>query len=154
MVLGMNYNYDLDTWLPAPPPRKSNGQFVKGHTPHNKGKKWSEYMDGRKARKIKRILLSYRQVNHNIGGWNKKQIVGISIDGKACVFESSKDVERKLGLTARNVRHCCEGKRNIVGGIFFMWAENWNGSTELSDEQKRKYEIAMKRAASRQRKSA
>lgn len=57
-------------------------------------------------------------------------------------------------LKIAEVRHCCEGKRNIVGCIFFMWAENWNGSTELSDEQKRKYEIAMKRAASRQRKSA
>ena len=27
------------------------GQFLKGHVPHNKGKKWSEWMDGRKAKK-------------------------------------------------------------------------------------------------------
>ena len=24
------------------------GRFLKGNTPHNKGKKWSEWMDGRK----------------------------------------------------------------------------------------------------------
>jgi hypothetical protein len=30
-----------------------------------------------------------------------------------------------------------------------MWADNWNGSTELTAEQRRKYEIAMKRKASK-----
>ena len=30
-----------------------NGRFLKGHVPHNKGKKWIEWMDMRKAKKIK-----------------------------------------------------------------------------------------------------
>lgn len=140
--------WDLDQMIGYKPKPKP-GRYPKGHVPHNKGKKWSEWMDGRKARRVKRILLEHRQVNHNIGGWNAKQVVGISIDGKACVFESSKDVERKLGIESRNVRCCCEGKRNLAGGLFFMWAENWNGSTELTAEQRRKYEIAMKRKASK-----
>lgn len=83
----------------------------------------------------------------------KKQVVGISIDGKACVFESSKDVERKLGIESRNVRGCCEGKRNLAGGLFFVWAENWNGTTELTENQKRKYEIAMKRKETKWKKT-
>ena len=140
--------WDLDQMIGYKPKPKP-GRFYKGMTPHNKGKKWADWMDGRKQRKVKRILLEHRQVNHNIGGWNAKQVVGISIDGKACVFESSKDVERKLGIQSRNVRGCCEGKRNLAGGLFFMWAENWNGSTELTAEQRRKYEIAMKRKASK-----
>lgn len=140
----MNCNFDLDCLLGAKPKiQRKNGRFVKGHIPHNKGKKWDEWMDGRKQRKVKKCLIHIG--NSTLPGWNKKQVVGISIDGKACIFESSKDVERKLGIESRNVRGCCEGKRNLAGGLFFMWAENWNGKTELTDKQKRKYEIAMKR---------
>jgi hypothetical protein len=138
--------WDLDQMIGYKPKPKP-GRFYKGHTPHNKGKKWSEWLDGRKKRKILKNLTHVGRPD--IGGWNEKQVVGISIDGKACVFESSKDVERKLGIESRNVRGCCEGKRNLAGGLFFMWADNWNGSTELTAEQRRKYEIAMKRKASK-----
>ena len=41
----------------------TNGQFLKGLTPHNKGKKWEDYMDMRKAKRIKRIALS--NLKHN-----------------------------------------------------------------------------------------
>lgn len=35
-----------------PPTRnKKNGRFLKNHKPHNKGKRWSEWMDGRKKKK-------------------------------------------------------------------------------------------------------
>jgi hypothetical protein len=138
--------WDLDQMIGYKPKPKP-GRFYKGHTPHNKGKKWSEWMDGRKQRRVRKNLTHVGRPD--IGGWNAKQVVGISIDGKACVFESSKDVERKLGIESRNVRCCCEGKRNLAGGLFFMWAENWDGSTELTAEQRRKYEIAMKRKASK-----
>lgn len=148
----MNYAYDLDCLIGTRPQiQRKNGRFVKGMTPHNKGKKWCEWMDGRKQRKVRKCLL--HNGRPDIGGWNKKQVVGISIDGKACVFESSKDVERKLGIESRNVRGCCEGKRNLAGGLFFMWAENWNGTTELTDKQKRKYEIAMKRKETKWKKT-
>lgn len=147
----MFLSYDLDCLIPAKPQRKANGKFAKGHIPHNKGKKWCEWMDGRKARRVNRNLT--HTGNPTLPGWNKKQVVGISIDGKACVFESSKDVERKLGIESRNVRGCCEGKRNLAGGLFFMWAENWNGTTQLTDEQKKKYEIAMKRKETKWKKT-
>ena len=148
----MNCNYDLDCLFPPKPiKQRNNGRFVKGMTPHNKGKKWCEWMDGRKHNKVRKNLL--HNGRPDIGGWNKKQVVGISIDGKACVFESSKDVERKLGIESRSVRRCCEGKGNLAGGLFFMWAENWNGTTELTDKQKRKYEIAMKRKETKWKKT-
>lgn len=148
----MNQSFDLDCLIGAiPQKQRKNGRFVKGMTPHNKGKKWCEWKDGRKARRVKRNLT--HPGNPTLPGWNKKQVVGISIDGKAYIFESSKDVERKLGVQSRNVRKCCEGKRNLVGGIFFMWADNWNGKTELTDEQKKKYEIAMKREETKCRKT-
>jgi hypothetical protein len=148
----MNQSFDLDCLIGTiPQKQRKNGRFVKGMTPHNKGKKWCEWMDGRKQRKVRKCLI--HTGNPILPGWNKKQVVGISIDGKACVFESSKDVERKLGIESRNVRGCCEGKRNLAGGLFFMWAENWNGTTQLTDEQKKKYEIAMKRKETKWKKT-
>ena len=75
--------WDLDQLLGQKPKRKPNGRFVKGHVPHNKGKKWSEWMDGRKRRKVLKCLeLGRIKGNPNIGGWNRKAVVGISIEGK------------------------------------------------------------------------
>lgn len=143
--------WDLDLMIGFKPKRKPKGRFAKGHVPHNKGKKWSEWMDGRKRRKVLKCLeLGRIKGNPNIGGWNRKAVVGISIEGKVCIFESSRDAGKKLGIEERNIRSCCEGKRNLAGGIFFQWAENWNGKTELTDEQKRIYDISIKRKATRE----
>lgn len=50
-----------------------NGRFLKGSIPHNKGKKWKDYVDGRKKRKMlkglglvavgyfEKLLLNYQQ---------------------------------------------------------------------------------------------
>lgn len=88
-----------------------NGRFLKGLTPHNKGKKWEDYMDMRKAKRIKRIALSNLKPNMNIGGWNSKQIVAIKDNQLFGVYKSSNDAERKTGVCARNIRSCCHYKR-------------------------------------------
>lgn len=107
-----------------------NGQFLKGLTPHNKGKKWEDYMDMRKAKRIKRIAVANLKHNMNIGGWNAKQIVAIKDNKLFAVYASSNDAERKTGVCARNIRSCCNYKRKRAGGYQWFF-ENDNTWCEL-----------------------
>ena len=110
----------------------TNGQFLKGITPHNKGKKWEDYMDMRKAKKVKRIAMANLKPNMNIGGWNARKIVAIKDNKLIGVYKSSNDAERKTGICARNIRSCCNYKRKRAGG--FRWFfENDNEWCKLID---------------------
>lgn len=101
-----------------------NGYFIKGRTPHNKGKKWSEWMEPEKQEKVIRNL--HRNGNPSaIAGKNAIKIIGIK-NGKFCPFESAKDAERKLGICARNIRTVCKGQRKLAGG--------WQWFNENSNE--------------------
>lgn len=115
--------------LPPEPVEKVNkktGCFLKGHVPHNKGKKWSEWKDGRKQKKVKRIALQNLRPRPEIGGWNKKQCIGIDKNGRWSVFESSNDAGRKLGLDGSLIRRCCRKQKghHQTGGIRFFWADD------------------------------
>ena len=99
-----------------------NGQFLKGHIPHNKGKKWSEWMDMRKAKKIKRIGMMNLHGRKDIGGWNACPIFAIDNDGNIVGwFASSNDAERKTGICARNIRKVLHGERKTAGG--YKWVK-------------------------------
>lgn len=101
------------------------GRFLKGVAPHNKGKKWSDYMDGRKHNKVLKCL--QRIGNPKLAGSNAIRIVGIK-DGKLLsVFESSNHAYRKTKICARNIRSCCHKKRNHAGGVkwFFETDNEW-----------------------------
>jgi hypothetical protein len=102
-----------------------NGRFNKGHEPFNKGLKWDDYMDMRKAKRIKKNLLLGKG-RKDIGGWNKKKVIGI-IDGKWFVFASAAKAAEKTGLNRRNISHCCAGDRKKCGGImwFFESSNEW-----------------------------
>ena len=97
----------------------TNGQFLKGITPHNKGKKWEDYMDMRKAKKVKRIAISNLKPNMNLGGWNAKPVVAIKDNELVAVYGSSVEAEKNTGICARNIRSCCNYKRKRAGG--FRW---------------------------------
>lgn len=96
-----------------------NGTFLKGHIPHNKGKKWAEWMDMRKAKKILRIGMKNLKGRSDIGGWNKKPVVAITLDGRWFYFESAANAERITGLIRRNITRCCQGKCKHCGK--FQW---------------------------------
>lgn len=103
------------------------GRFMKNSIPHNKGKKWKDYIDGRKKRRmLKGLELGRKQGNPNLAGANALKIVGIK-NGKFCVFESSEDAFRKTNICARNIRSCCSGKRKTAGGVswFFESDNKW-----------------------------
>lgn len=102
-------------------PKRANknvltGRFVKGCVPHNKGKKWSEWMDGRKCKKVLNNL--QRVGNPNLAGWNARKVVGLK-DGKFRIFKSCSDAGRQLGIQQRNINSCCNKKRKTAGG--FLW---------------------------------
>lgn len=68
-----------------------NGRIMKGNVPHNKGKKWSEWMDGRKQRKVRRLLKSYHgrpMRRSEFSGRPKKQIIAVTKDGRFLCFSS------------------------------------------------------------------
>lgn len=112
----------MELHIPIERPQRNavNGRFLKGHVPHNKGKKWSDYMDMRKVKRIKRIALQNLRPNADIGGWNKKAVVAIDDDGNiAGWFESSFDAMKKTGIHHRNIRKVCNGGRGKAGG--FRW---------------------------------
>ena len=114
-----------------------NGQFLKGHIPHNKGKKWSNYMDMRKAKRIIRIAKkNLLPGNPNIGGWNKKKVVMVTSKGNWVVFESATEAASKMGLERRNISHCCEGKRQRCGGRWWFFFDDDRWITQLRMIQK------------------
>lgn len=112
----------MELYIPIERPHRNlkNGRFLKGNVPHNKGKKWSEWMDGRKINKVRRIAMANLRPNMAIGGWNAKPIIAYTDDQLYVAwFASSADAERKTGIWARNIRSVCEGKRKKAGG--FRW---------------------------------
>lgn len=112
----------MELFLPIERPQynPTNGQFLKGHVPHNKGKKWSDYMDMRKAKRILRIAKKNLKPNMDIGGWNKKAVVAVDVEGNVVGwFASAMDAEKKTGICKRNINSVCNGKRKHAGG--FKW---------------------------------
>ena len=108
-----------------------NGQFLKGHVPHNKGNRWEDYMDMSKASRIKKNLeLGRKQGNPSMAGWNAKPVVAIKDGRLRGVYKSSNDAERKTGVCARNIRTVCAGKRRRAGGYEWYY-ENDNRWIEL-----------------------
>lgn len=104
----------------------TNGQFLKGKKPFNKGVPMSEWMDGRK---IKRVLKGLnRNGRKDIGGWNKKSVVAIK-DGKFMgQFNSSQEAGKRTGIQSRNIRKVCNKERNKAGKMnwFFESDNSWH----------------------------
>ena len=112
----------MELYIPIERPQynPTNGQFLKGHVPHNKGKKWADYMDMRKAKRIIRIAKQNLKHNMSIGGWNKKAIIAVDDEGNVVGwFSSANDAEKKTGICSRNINSVCNGKRKHAGG--FKW---------------------------------
>lgn len=102
-----------------------NGRYLKGHIPHNKGKKWSDYMDMRKAKRVKRIAINNLKPRMDIGGWNAIPVVAYTDEEEYVAwFASSEDAERKTGIIARNIRSVCQGKRKRAGGYYWRYEKS------------------------------
>ncbi len=116
----------MELYLPPPPAikNKQTGHFLKGHTPHNKGKKWDEFLSKEHQKQALKNLS--RKGNPNLAGWNKKEVIAIKNGKIFGVFKSANDAGRKLNLIASNIRLCCRGKRKRCGGIYWFWEADFD----------------------------
>lgn len=106
---------------------KKNGQFLKGHEPFNKGKKWEDYLPEEKIERMRKQILSMcGQGRKDIGGWNKKAVVAIKNGEFYGYFESCIDAAKKLKVQSRNVSHVANGKRKRCGGYEFYFESDFN----------------------------
>ena len=123
-------------------PRQSynlqNGRFLKGRESFTKGKPWSEWMPKKSQKKILKNLDKVRPKggNPNLPGCNRKKVVMVTPKGNCVVFNSATEAAEKLGLTRRNISHCCEGKRHRCGGRWWFFFDDDRWAVQLNKIQK------------------
>ena len=97
-----------------------NGRLLKGHTPHNKGKKAAEYTSKKNLKKMRENLRKGSNMDKSyIVGVRSIPIVAIKDGELVGTFKSASDAERKTGILSSNIRAACLGKRKTAGG--FQW---------------------------------
>ena len=115
-------SYELNfTEIPKTDRNLKTGRFLKGMTPHNKEKKWSEWMDGRKQKKVLKQALknleTARRLGHcgKAGGRNKKPIIAVLGNGEWLIFPEGKSAAKWCGGNRYNVGRCCrENERTTL----------------------------------------
>ena len=106
-------SYELTfTDIPKTDRNLKTGRFIKGMTPHNKGKKWSEWMDGRKQKRVKKQALANldkgrRTKGRLYGGRPKRKVIAVTDEGEFFVFAHAKKAVEWSGGCPDNIRRCC-----------------------------------------------
>ena len=100
-----------------PTRNKLTGRFLKGLTPHNKGKHWDDYLSEEIQRRMQKgwkNLDEYRSENgKKHGGRNRRPIVAITDDGKFRVLKdaylAAEWLKRHIGKSCNreNIGRCC-----------------------------------------------
>jgi hypothetical protein len=111
----MYYELQLN---PARPNRNlRTGQYLKGHTPANKGKSWDEYMTKRAQRKCAKgwkNLDKYRpKTRPDNAGRCRKKCVAVTDDGKFRIFDYMGAAAQWVGGSRENVRRCCKSNQSM-----------------------------------------
>ena len=88
-----------------------NGQFLKGHVPFNKGKKWSEYM---KKRAMKRSMKGWENLRKyqpktrpDNCGRCRKAVIAVMDDGRWVWLPYIGAAGEWISGCRENVRRCC-----------------------------------------------
>lgn len=105
-----------------------NGQFLKGHTPHNKGTKMK--YKSRKSKKRSVVnLIKGRGAHHKTGaGMNKKGVVIIKDRKFISAYNSVRNAAKWLNITPSHVSACClkqPGHKTVRGYQVFYEDDNW-----------------------------
>lgn len=89
----------------------TNGQFLKGHVPFNKGKKWSEYM---KKRAMKRSMKGWENLRKyqpktrpDNCGRCRKAVIAVMDDGRWVWLPYIGAAGEWINGCRENVRRCC-----------------------------------------------
>lgn len=93
------------------PYNAKTGCFLKGHVPHNKGKKWSEYMSKRgqrRAAKGWKNLTKFRPATRpDTAGRCRKAVIALEDDGSWHYFPYLRPAAEWCGGSRENVGRCC-----------------------------------------------
>ena len=119
----------MELYLP-PQFNPRNGCFYKGHIPWNKGIPQSEWMDGRKIKRVRKCLEIGRKIGHKfLPEINRKPVIGIK-DGNITYYKSALEAEKCLKLKGikvnrRNIHHVCHSKRKRAGGYEWRFEKSY-----------------------------
>ena len=120
-----------ELYIPPERPERNlvNGQFLKGSTPHNKGKRMTYHSKWTKRRSLQGLVKG-RGAHHKTGaGMNKKSVVLIK-DEKLCgVFPSIQMAGKMIGVAPSLISAICRkvrGKHTANGyRCFFEDSNDW-----------------------------
>lgn len=119
--------YEL--YVEQKPKAVRKGRFKKGNTPWNKGLSWDEqgWTNERKAKVISCLMEGRRKSGYKHTGEHfKHPVIQMDEDGNRLHwYESSEAAARKLGISGRNIRYVCDGKRPRCGGFRWCWDERF-----------------------------
>ena len=96
---------------------KKTGQYLKGHTPANKGKRWDEYMGKRaqkRAMKGWKNLELHRNKNGrpDTAGRCRKQVIAVMDDGSWLLFPYIGHAADWVGGNRSNIGRCCRSNQS------------------------------------------
>lgn len=110
-----------ELYLPPERPQKDakTGRFLPGIVPHNKGKSWGEWMDGRKHNRVRRIAMRNLQLHpHHFKKGEKpvncRKVVGVFDDGRWVVYPDAVEASKCNGGNPANIRRTCRWNRDGV----------------------------------------
>lgn len=111
----------MELYLPAERPSRNptNGRFLKGRIPHNKGKKMTDYLDEETAKRLRAIGIANLKPNAKFAGWNKKAIIALEGEKVVGWFPSAEEAARKVGVSPSAIRKVLYGKSKHAAG--FKW---------------------------------
>ena len=117
----MKYEFGKDG---RPTRNFKNGQFMKGHVPHNAGKKWDEWLSPEKQARILETGKKNLRVNTALWGWNKRPVVAVNENGEHRYCESAQKAAEIMKLDKNNINSCCRGKRARCGGLYWFYFDS------------------------------
>lgn len=104
------------------------GRYLRGATPHNKGKTWNSYTtEDYRIRALENLKKGRGGWHKTGGGTNKKSVVAIK-DGKLCgVFSSIQKAGAITRVSASLISYVCNkrpGRRSAGGFQWFFESDN------------------------------
>ena len=128
-----------ELFIPIERPTRNlvNGRFLKGHTPHNKGKTLKFHSRWSRRRCLKNLEKGRNTPHKTGGGTNKKSVVAIK-DGKLVgVYDSVRTAGEKLNITPSHISDVClkkKGHKTVRGYRMFFESDN-DWFSEINDKK-------------------
>lgn len=109
-------SYELTIQPERPTHNAVNGQFMKGHVPFNKGKKWSEWLSKRGQKRCAKGWKNLREYapRSPYAGKNKKAVIAVTDAGEWFYFKSLAQAHEKTGFNRENIGRCCRYNEKAV----------------------------------------